>query len=329
MSRLQDRPLDEEDRRVVEQVEKLYRVAARAATPEEAAAFTNKALELLAKHNLAASDVERQRGVVTGKREEQKLHGGAHEWQKRVWEAVATLNFCLYFNVKEWRTRPGSSKVRLRAGHRLVGRVSNVATATVMAQYLEDAVERLAKEWFVAESSSWYTPDKMAFREGAADTIVLKLYDKREAMIQAEQSERAEIAERLVAAGLERGSTALTLTTLTQQEYDANVDHLYGEGWSAKQRAARAERARAREEADRLAAEWAAANPEAARRAEEERQAESEKWRKENRGRHRSYRPSASEQRRGSAAYYDGRDAAQKISVDDQAGGAASKRIAG
>jgi len=300
-------------------VEKLMRLAGKNPNEAEAAAASAKAMDLLAKYNLDMSIVEQNSGDK-GKREDAKMAGGLYHYQRDLWQALAELNFCMYWN--QYRYDKDKSEKRRRPSytfqHRLVGRTVNVTATRTMAQYLEQTIERLTRERMGGDGKQFFTRYAISYREGIAARVEEKIYERRRHLL-AEERAKEKAAEKAARAAGREGvstSTALTLASLRQSEEDANNDFLYGEGWSAKQRA----EALARAEASRIAEEeytrWAKANPEEAAK-------EAEELRK----RQRAYRPSYGRasyrdtKQRDDGAYYSGYDAGANVSIDPQADG--------
>lgn len=314
--------LTDAQRKAVEQVEKLLRLAGKNQNEHESSAATAKAMELLAKFNLDMSIVEQNSGASSGKREDTKFEGGLYHYQRDVWEAVAELNFCMYWN--QYNYDRAKTEKRRRTSytfqHRVVGRTVNVTATRAMSEYLLQAIERLTRERY-PEPSQFFTRSANSFREGLAETVIGKIYDRRRHLLKEDQKQQRDAkraAEKLEREGVST-ATGLTLSTLRKSEQDANTDFLYGEGTSAKWAAQEAARAAADEKRDREYTAWAKAHPEEAAKQEEER-------RKERRhggyGR-ASYRDS---KQRDYGAYYDGQDKGKAISIDPQAG---ERKVAG
>lgn len=105
--------LTDEQRKAIEQVEKLLRLAGKNQNENESAAAAAKAQELLLKHNLDMSIVEQNSGASSGKREDIKFAGGLYHYQRELWGAVAKLNFRHRHDARQ----PGTHRtVRRRAG---------------------------------------------------------------------------------------------------------------------------------------------------------------------------------------------------------------------
>lgn len=343
--------LDDQQKKVLPRIEALLRLADKGrnsedpATANEAASAAAKAQELLVAYNLSADLVGT--GDNDGVREEQKLEGGYREYERDLWRAVAELNFCLYFSSRTTkvtaykRTREDGSKYihrdeKTQYLHRLVGRRVNVMSTVSMAQYLETAIERLVDDRLGPDTANqrWHRHN-IAFREGAASTITNKLYQRRRELVKEEQRRAREAEEHAQQAGTAgvSTSTALTIASHAQAEKDANNDHARGwqPGTTARHRAEWQARMAEQAERDRLAREdhvrWCEENPEEARRLAEEQERErleAEKREARN-ARRRTGRSSgwtrADEREWEERGHYTaGREAAEKINIDQQMG---------
>lgn len=307
--------LSPEARRAIEQAEKLFRLAGKNENEHEAAAATAKGMELLARFNLDMSILEQSSGATAGKREDTKFEGGLYHYQRDVWGAVAELNFCMYWNQYSYDREKSLKRGRrsFKFQHRVVGRTVNVVATRGMADYLLGAIERLTRERF-PEPSQFFTRRANSFREGLAETVIGKIYDRRRHLLKEDQKKERDAkraAEKLERTGVST-ATGLTLSTLRKSEQDANTDFLYGEGTSAKWAAEEAAHAAAAEKREREYTAWAKANPEEAAKKEEERRKER---RRGGFGR-ASYRDN---KERDYGAYYEGQDKGKAISIDPQA----------
>lgn len=327
----------------VEKVVKILRLAAKNPNENEAAAAAAKAQELLAQYNLDMTVIEANSGASSGKREDAKTKGGLYVYQRELWKAVADLNFCMYFNlytrdpdkISRRKDRYTGMVVKSKGGwkfeHRLVGRVVNTTATRTMAQYLEQTIERLTREKVNNDPKEFFTRWAMGFREGLADAIEDKLYERRKHLLAAE--ERKEQEARKAAAKAEAAghsiSTTLTLADVAKSEEQANYDFIHGEGAWAKREARRArndaewEKQQQAIAADEAKAEaeytmWAKANPEEARKSEEAERKKDERNARRRTGSWRSARPSAREERRDSGAFASGREAGRKVGIDPQ-----------
>lgn len=335
--------LSPETATAIRQVEKLLRLAAKHPTEAEGIAAANKAQELLTKFNLDMATVER--GSDSGKREDAKMKGGLYHYQRDLWEAVAELNFCLYWNQyvydpdkvgrrkATWRDqyrneRATGTTISIKEGqtikvqggyrfvHRVVGRIVNTTATRVMAEYLEQTIERLTRERLNGEGSQFFTKWAISYREGIAERVIEKIYDQRRDLLKKEARAAREAEKRAqeAAAAPFSSATTLTISSYSKSEKEANYDVLYGEGWSARQAAERAERAKAQAEAEAEYTAWAAAHPEEAA-AEAKAERERDKKRRVSYGR-ASYRETKS---RDYGAFRAGQEAGASVSIHRQA----------
>lgn len=318
--------LTPEAEQVIDKIQKLLNLAAKNPNEAEAASAQAKAAELMLKHNLDVGTVERE-GGGSGKRELANIEGGFYQWQRDLWGAVASLNFCRYWSqrfivhVKGARRKYADGTTYkadidvYRRRHALIGRTVNVRATEVMATYLERAVARAVEERFPGRP---FAEGSGSYREGIAYKLAQRLRARRREIVAKEQAD----ADRAARAGVST-ATALTVTSYAQSEEDANTDFRFGEGTAAEwraQRAAQAEAARAEREAY---TKWAAENPEEARKKEE-----TERKKEERRAR------TSSRERFGGVKddgmFWAGADAGEKISLDPQVdGGTASPRRIG
>src|SRR5262245_16004988 len=135
--------MDEATQKAVDRIYKLLQLAAKNPNEAEAAAATAKAQEYLAAYNLTVARVEASAsGATSGKRLDEAVRGGFYKYQRRLWEAIADLNFCMYWTLLV-RVKEDSVIARRRRQmgrppgwtheHRLVGRQINVIATQNMA----------------------------------------------------------------------------------------------------------------------------------------------------------------------------------------------------
>ncbi len=324
--------------KIVEKVRKLLNLAAKNPNEEEAASATNKANELLLAYNLDMSTIE-QSGGESGKREDARVKGGMYVYERELWQDIARLNFCFYFVTREWNKK--GNRKWLQFKHRIVGRTVNTASTRAMAGYIQSTIERICRERFPV-NSQFFCTEAVAYREGMAYAIRLKLQARRQEIEKAERSKAEKDEEarvRAAKAGIST-ATALTIADIKKSEEQANYDFLHGEGawqrredrkaeWKKEDAERRVEQAKAEAEADAEYAQWAKDHPEeAAKEAAKERarQRAAEKRAERNRYSRRSYRaPSARERREDSNYFHEGHDKGKTISIDPQAGDRSSE----
>lgn len=312
---------------IVERIQKLLALASKNSNEHEAAQAARKAQELLEEYNLDMATIERagKGGTGAGRREDLKQRGGMYTYQRDLWNSVAQLNFCLYFQTREQHIRRRNSegvptKVRWSRAHRVVGRVVNVRATTTMCEYLEGTIERLCRENVQGSQAQFFSNWAVSFRKGMADRIVRRVYERRDQRLSEEAAAKEAAA---AAAGPQSTSRALSLSVYIDEETDANMDFLHGEGYSAKRAARQAQRAEERRLEEERYTKWAAENPEEARRLAEEQEKEAAAWKPSGRG---SRGGGGRRDNTDWGAYRAGSDAGASVSIDPQVGSGSDQR---
>lgn len=324
-----DIKFDAKTEAVIDKVRKLLALAKNNDNEHQAEAAANKARELLEAYNLDMAIVNKAHNTFAP-RDKQILRGGLYNWQRNLWNQAAALNFCKYWSIRG--TTAGS-----QYEHELLGSRANVIATQIMANYLQEAIERLAQNWVRTNrpGKSVFIKEAIAFREGVAERLVNRIWELRQQRLREEEAKVK--AER--AANAEAGiftENALVIQDVINTEEDLNNDHLYGwePGTSARNRVADKARQRAAEEAAAKAlkeqAEWDAAHPEeaAARKAKEEveyKRRQKEFWdRMQNK---RTRKMTAEEERRRLGSFREGYDKGDSISLDKQMDHKPTKRL--
>jgi hypothetical protein len=317
----------------IEKVEKLLALARDAgATEGEASNAMNLATRILEQHNLDMALVEQNAGRKnTSKRADDQKGGGLYKWQRQVWEHTAKLNMCRYFSI---RGLSAGSKYE----QRVIGRAENVLMTNIMASYLQQAIERMAAGWAKDNGySSRFVREAIIFREGMAENICARLNTLRWERL--EESRRKQEEARKAHSG-DGSGTALVLASVIQTEEDLNTDYLHGwePGTTARRRAENEARY-----AVMVAQQTEAARQKAARRlidpqfdlecraeeaAEAKRAAREEaKWQRTYSRRTGGARETAEDRRRSHWAHGEGRDAGDRVSLDQQVSGGDARRL--
>lgn len=294
--------LDDGQRSVAKKIEKMLRVANSTTHPGERDAALKMAQDLMLAYNLDASVI----GTGDdGKREEDKLASGFYAYERDLMERIAEVNFCLYWYSRDYVERSEAEKNHIRNQrykdpkrrthqlkfqHHLIGRRLNVIACKQMYRYIQQTTDRLTRE-FIAPGLTTDAAGKVAgintalrtrravsFREGIAEEVSTKLWQRRQDQLAEERKAQAAEAARYseaAAAGMS-SSTALTISSVRQTEADANNDMRYGmpEGWTAGNRAKYEAEAARRRAAEQAYTKWAAEHPEEAAEAERKRREE-------------------------------------------------------
>jgi hypothetical protein len=324
----------------IEKVTKLLALARDGRGNEhEAQSALDVAHRILEMHNLDIALIERKKGdsaAPHAKRDDATTGGGLYKWQRSVWEQTAKLNMCVYFSIR------GLARGQ-KYENRVVGRGENVLMTRVMAEYLQEAIERIAAEWAKNQGyASRFVQPAIIYREGMAERICERLRSlQRERVEEARRQKEAEAAAPKhpdAAPG-----TALTIIDVMGSETDLNNDYLNGwelgrtarERRESEARSSERNRRRALWKDDRVAfmAEFL---DDTAAQQEQQRQDKLDsdyelylqgkdtdtygkgyKPRKSS-SRGYTYRETAEDRRRGHYAHSLGRDAGDSVSLNDQ-----------
>ena len=316
----QDVQFDAKTEAVIEKVRKLMALADNNPNEKEAEAAADKARKLLEAYNLDVAIV----GRTTNKfapRQEQKIRGGLYKWQRDLWHGTATLNFCRYWYIR-------GLKAGAKYEHQLLGSKVNVLSATLMAEYLQDTVERLARNWVQANrpGQSIFIKEAIAFREGAAARISNRLWTLRANQMKEDEKKQREEREANAARGVYT-ENALVIADVISTEEDLNSDYVFGyaPGTSARNRKERERQQKvAEEEVAKTLAEhdkWEKEHPEEAAklRAKEEAQRKASSdayWAKVDKRKPRKMTPE--EERRSLDSYTTGYNEGSNVSFDKQ-----------
>lgn len=218
--------------KVIERIKKLLALANNNPNEAEAEAAMAKAQAMLEQHNLDVASIGH---TAQGRpRKDQKQKGGLYGWQRKLWENVAKLNFCHYWSLKGLKR--GSTYE-----HRIVGSHANVVSTELMAEYLQNAIERMAQTWAKEQGyKSVFVREAIAYREGLAERIALRLSLLREQRIAEAKQKAAEEAARAQHPAYASSGTALTIVDIMEDEDALNNDYLQGwePGTTAAMRAA-------------------------------------------------------------------------------------------
>jgi hypothetical protein len=237
--------LTEAQLKVIDVAEKLFALGRNNDNEHQAAAALAKAQQLLDDNGLEVAHLGQSKTGAHGAREDNKLAGGLYGWQRDIWAAAAKSSFCHYQSIKGLER---GSKYE----HRLVGRKENVLVARLMAEYLQQTIERIAQEWARDMGyKSCFVREAIAHREGIATRLVERLEVMRRERLEADERKKREEAASARHPSAVPG-TSLVLADVVFMEEDFNTDYLSGlePGTTAARRAeARARQMAADEDA--------------------------------------------------------------------------------
>lgn len=266
--------------KLISKIQKLLALANHPGTSEEEAAVAmTMAQNLLAEHNLTMSQVE-EAGVSEGRTTETVARSALYEYHRDLMRTLCEVNFCTYWTAWDHRVVGSgrNSRVQKFAKHCLVGRKSNVTTALMLFDYINQTVERLCP-W---KSPQNLSKSAISWKEGCCYRIRQRLQTRKQEL---DEESAAKPQEHPQPQG--GSANALVLSSVRASEVDLNHDFRRGwePGTTAAKRMAREAReaAAAQAEAERLAAmtpeERAAWDKKQAEEAERSRK-QQEKWQK-------------------------------------------------
>lgn len=266
-------------------------------------------------------------------REEQIFPGGLYPYQRKLYEEIALLNHCLYWN------RKGLQRGE-KYKHRLVGSRMNVIVVKNMANYLQQAVERIARDQYHNDPKLYFKKEAHLFREGMVDRIIERMKAKRaEEVAEAERRKREEAARSSHPGAVP--NALVLIDDVVLREKIANYNYQHGEGaWEAKEAreaAWREEWQRKRDEANAAEEKFRLEHPEEYARQQAEKKAENDrlnaKWQKKYEARERrrektGYYEREAAKAAGSSrnakyrnpAYHAGRSKGDEVSLNEQIG---------
>jgi hypothetical protein len=156
------------------------------------------------------------------KRDDKTTSGGLYKWQRTVWKQTAELNFCVHIAIK------GQAK-GAKYENRVIGSPVNVLATRLMAEYLQETIERVATEWAIDQGyKSRYVSEAIQYREGMAERIAERLANLQWERMQKARKEKAEreAAQRHPASA--SSGTSIVLVDIAENESDLNNDFLRG-----------------------------------------------------------------------------------------------------
>lgn len=224
------------DETVINRIRKLMSLATagRGATEAEAQLASSHVQRLLAEHNLSIAAIEAsgQSSGEGGKRTREGVGSRqVYKWQRDLMAAVAELNYCKAF--AKWQGAVFN-------GYELIGRVDNVATSKVMFEYLQQTIERLAREDVGGDAKQFFTRYAHSFKQGCSDRVVSRLREEQKRVVkEQEQKAREQNVRNQHPGAASTNLPAVMLSDVIQTELDFNEDFTQGwaPGTTAKNRA--------------------------------------------------------------------------------------------
>jgi Protein of unknown function (DUF2786) len=184
--------------KLAERIRKLLALAGNNPSEAEAAVAMERASALMAEHNLTMAHVD---ALGTGDERIEDTHRSERArqtWARTIWHAVAELNFC-FWCYRSPQRRPRFRRLpdgslqsvppRETDEHVLVGTRANIESTKVMATYLVETVERLARE----APGLYGAHDRHAFKLGCARRLEKRLRELLRQRMQAAASAKHDV----------------------------------------------------------------------------------------------------------------------------------------
>lgn len=225
---------DDKTAAVIERVKKLLALAQGNANEHEASAASAMAQKLMEDYNIDMAVLGKSGKGTQGARSDKKEKGGLYGWQRDLWKGCAELNMCVYWSIK------GLARGSVYE-HRVLGSEVNVLATKLMAEYLEQTVNRLAQD--KARRDGYKSPfvrELIAYREGITSRLVERLRELRATRIAEDERKKREAAAAASHPSAAPG-TNIVLADVIQTEDDLNNDYLnhLEPGTTAQRRAER------------------------------------------------------------------------------------------
>jgi hypothetical protein len=227
------------DPKVIDRLLKLNALAKDdGANENEANNATEMMQRIMREHNLTMAALEmagKSSDGEGGKRAKAAAKGRAgYKYQQELMAIIAEVNF-VHLSIKtDWNGRRWAP-----SGYNMIGREANVVSAQQTFDYLNQTMERLAREYVGGDPKMILSREAIGFKEGMADRLGKRL-KQRHLDALAEQKRQAAEANAAARHPSAAPGTALmiVLEDVQQAEKDANEDFRLGRepGTSARKR---------------------------------------------------------------------------------------------
>lgn len=162
--------------RLIEKIRKLLALSRNNSNENEASAAAAKVHELLASHNIEMAQLESDTPNSTDalERRERTPHdrSAMYNYQRSLMETVAETNFCMYFLTEVDKESFG--KMRRVKSHVLLSSKVNMAVATMLYDYLVDAMDGLLPYTGMQKRGK----DALAWLDGCTYRLCERLTDR-------------------------------------------------------------------------------------------------------------------------------------------------------
>jgi hypothetical protein len=177
------------------------------------------AQKMIEDYNLSMATIEAAGGKTDNTREK-AIHEerAQYKWMQTLMTGIASLHFCHLAKRTAWRD--GKT---VFTGYQLIGRKANVATATMMYDYLTGAIDRVVRIELV-DPRQLQSKVANSMRTGMTDRLCERLQAKRDEEIKASKARAEAEKARHTASPSTANAVAIVLSDFIQDEMDANTD---------------------------------------------------------------------------------------------------------
>ncbi len=186
---------------------------------EEMSNAASLAQKLIEDYNLSMATIEAAGGATDNTREKAVHEERAqYKWMQTLMTGIAGLHFCHLSKRSAWKD--GKT---VFTGYSLIGRKANVATATIMYEYLTNTIDRVVRQELV-DPRKLQSKVANSMRTGMADRLCERLQDEREKEIKASKARHEAEKAKYTNGGNTANAVAVVLSDFIQDEMDANTD---------------------------------------------------------------------------------------------------------
>ena len=172
---------ENEKDKVIDRIRKILALAGNNPNEAEAAAAAAKAQAMLAEYNLELADVTHVHDHESDMVLDNELQTDSRPWRRQLGTMIAKMYFCGYYYTFIKKLADKKCGYVRYDRHSFMGERHNVVVAKLMFQYLQDTIERLARE-----GAGAYPPNERgsfmnSFRHACANRLCWRIHERIEA----------------------------------------------------------------------------------------------------------------------------------------------------
>ena len=210
----------EELNKTIDTIKKLFALG-QSPNESEASLAIAKAHQLLVKYNLDIASIQTEETNIIS--EEFSKTSRQAPWKTILLQNIVEVNFCGIYKSVQYSTK-GSIRQAKVYTTKIVGKKHNIVAAVAMAEYLFEAIDRLADE---IKGTGQGRSFVASYKSGVADNLSSRLY----AMIKRDKAEGSESKELVVSSKADIDNFFKTLDLKTKKVKQSVSDsEAYGHG---------------------------------------------------------------------------------------------------